>query len=56
MIIALLIIIVALLSYINYQIFDNWTKPNIENARKKTDAILKVYDEILKEKYNKKPL
>jgi hypothetical protein len=53
MIIALLIVIIVLLGYENYQIFKTWTEPRLTHNRLEMEKIYKMYEELEKIKKNK---
>jgi hypothetical protein len=54
MIIALLIVIIILLGYENYQIFKTWTEPRLTHNRLEMEKIYKMYEELEKKKIKNK--
>jgi len=53
MIIALLIIIVILLGYENWQLYETFTKPRLEHNKMEMEKIYKMYEDITNEKGGK---
>ena len=54
MIIALLIILIILLGYLNWQFYKTFTEPRLKHDKLEMENILKMYDDIINKKENVK--
>lgn len=52
MIIALLIILIILLGYLNWQFFKTFTEPRLKHDKMEMENILKMYEDIINKKEN----